>query len=68
MVLVLRLLVDGLEEQRVLGEPLHRFDEDVHQAQPVAVALRFAPLRNEKVQVKAGLALDWPGRVQLTAR
>lgn len=41
-----RLLVDGLEEEGILGEPLHGLDEDVHEAEAVAIPLRFAPLPN----------------------
>ena len=53
MDLVLGLLVDGFEEQGVLGESLHRFDQNVHQTQPVAVPLRLAPLRRRKRERKA---------------
>ena len=40
---VVRLLEDGLQQQRVLGQPLHRPHEDVEEAEPVAVLLRLAP-------------------------
>ena len=34
---VVRLLEDGLEEERVLGQPLHGPHQDVEKAEPVAV-------------------------------
>ena len=40
---VVRLLEDGLEQQRVLGQPLHGPHEDVEEAEAVAVLLRLAP-------------------------
>ncbi len=46
LLLVVGLLQDGLQEERVLGQPLHRPDQDVEQAEAVAVALRLAPLPN----------------------
>ncbi len=44
MVEILGVLEDGLQEQGVLRQPLHRPHQDIHQAQPVAVALGLAPL------------------------
>ncbi len=48
MLFSVRLLVDGLKKERIFGESLHGFDQDVHQSKAVAVALRLAPLYNLK--------------------
>lgn len=42
------LLEYGLEEERVLGEALHGLNQDVHQAQSLALLLRLTPLQQEK--------------------
>ena len=47
--LVLRLLEDGPQQQRVLGQALHGADQDVQEAKAVAVALRLTPLRKDNV-------------------
>ena len=44
MLFSVRLLVDGLKKERIFGESLHGFDQNVHQSKAVAVALRLAPL------------------------
>ncbi len=44
LLLAVRLLEDGLEQERVFGESLHRTDENVEQAKAIAIPLRFAPL------------------------
>jgi hypothetical protein len=41
---VLGVLEDGLEQQRVLGETLHWFDQDVEKSKPLAFPLRLTPL------------------------
>ena len=48
MLFSIRLLVDGFQEERIFGESLHGFDQDVHQSKAVAVALRLAPLNEPK--------------------
>jgi hypothetical protein len=41
---VLGVLEDSLEQQRVLGEALHGFDQDVEKSKPLAFPLRLTPL------------------------
>ncbi len=48
--LVVGLFEDGLEQERVLGEPLQGPHEDVEQAQAVAVPLSLAPLKQQAVK------------------
>ena len=54
--LVVRLLEDGLQEEGVLGQPLHRPHQDVEEAESVAILLRLAPLQRKKKILKKRLA------------
>lgn len=47
LLLVLRVLVNSLQEQRILRQPLHRFHQYVEQFQSIAILLSLTPLKKE---------------------
>lgn len=57
LLLVLRVLVNGLQEQRILRQPLHRFHQYVEQFQSIAILLSLTPLIKKRRMKKENLIL-----------
>ena len=63
MVLVVGLAEDCLEQQGVLGESLHRLDEQVRQLQPVTLLLSLRPLKSTKYMFTDRYRCDMIGQL-----
>ena len=47
LLFVFGLLEDGLQQERVLGQPLHGPDQNVQKPESVAITLSLTPLKIE---------------------